>query len=729
MTDDSRDETRIQKLDERTVHQIAAGEVVERPASVVKEFVENSIDADASRIEVTVDAGGTERVAVSDNGRGMSETDVRMAVQEHTTSKITDITDIESGVTTLGFRGEALHTIGAVSRLTIRTKARGSTDAGTNLQMSGGTVEDVSPAGCPEGTTVEVTDLFYNTPARQKYLKTDATEFSHINTVVTEYALANPDIAFSLKHNGREVFSTTGQDNLPATILSVYGKEVATSMIEIDQEDDDLMDGPVNNIRGFISNPETTRSTREYMSTNINGRYVNSPAVRNAILSAYGNQLDVNRYPFVVLFLDIPKDSVDVNVHPRKMEVRFNNEEGVCEQVHETVESTLLDHGLIRTSAPRGRSAPDDAEIIPSSEQSELAPQGDKKANENVPDTGSVTVESDSSPKHKRQDTATNATAEASENQYTEWDSPPVEKDTSVTSEGVNEDQLTETVSTEPDTTSTLQGDESTTQPEASSTSDSLNAKPSQDQPSHHRHTDQTLESGQKFSGSIESATLSDDTETPEYEHLPRMHVLGQLHNTYIIAETPDGLVLVDQHAADERINYERLNEQFAGTTETQVLASPVTLELTAGEAALFDEYQDALAQLGFHAGRTDTDENRTVTVTTVPTVFNETLEPRLLRDVLGEFLSTDPNEREHTTIEAMADALLADFACYPSITGNTSLREGSMVELLSSLDDCENPYACPHGRPVIIEVTTQEIADRFERDYPGHAGRRTEEQ
>ncbi|GAA0255928.1 DNA mismatch repair endonuclease MutL [Haladaptatus pallidirubidus] len=701
MTDNTNNETRIQQLDKRTVRQIAAGEVVERPASVVKEFVENSIDADASRIQVTVEEGGTERITVSDDGHGMSETDVRMAVKEHTTSKITDITDLESGVLTLGFRGEALHTIGAVSRLTIKTKPRGSTDAGTKLQLSGGTVENVSKTGCPEGTTVEVDDLFYNTPARQKYLKTEATEFSHINTVVTEYALANPDIAFSLSHNGREVFSTTGQDNLQGTILSVYGKEVATSMIEINQEADELPDGTINSIRGFVSDPETTRSTREYMSTNINGRYVNSAEVRNAILSAYGNQLAVNRYPFVVIFLDIPRDFVDVNVHPRKMEVRFDDEDGICAQVRKTVENTLLEHGLIRTSAPRGRSAPGDTDITPSGEQSELVQEEGKKGSMQA--TESDTVSSNTATQQKGQNPSTESAIETSDDQNV--------------------------VSSETDTTS-IEAKTSSPPPQSGSlpSGDSLDSEPTPNQSDQHSRIDQTLEPDKKFSQSTEAATLDDDTETPEYENLPQMHVLGQLHETYVIAETPDGLVLVDQHAADERINYERLRNQFGGNTETQVLATPVTLELTAGEAALFDEYQDVLAKLGFHAGRTDGNESRTVKVTTVPTVFNEILEPTLLRDVIDEFISTDPNEREHTSVEAMADALLADLACYPSITGNTSLREGSIIELLATLDECENPYACPHGRPVIIEFNTQEIADRFERDYPGHANRRIEE-
>src|SRR6056297_1384766 len=248
--DAQRADTDIRKLDERTVQQIAAGEVVERPASVVKELIENSLDADASRVDVAVDAGGTERIVVRDDGVGMTEADARAAVEEHTTSKIRDVDDLESGVATLGFRGEALYTIGAVARTTIRTKPRGG-DRGTELRLVGGDLEAVEPTGCPEGTTVEVEDLFFNTPARQKYLKTESTEFSRVNRVVTRYALANPDVAVSLTHDGREVFATTGRGDLRSALLSVYGREVAESMIPADESAAGVA------VSGYVSDPET----------------------------------------------------------------------------------------------------------------------------------------------------------------------------------------------------------------------------------------------------------------------------------------------------------------------------------------------------------------------------------------------------------------------------------------------------------------------------------------
>ncbi|MFB6221916.1 MAG: DNA mismatch repair endonuclease MutL, partial [Halolamina sp.] len=382
----------IHSLDEETVQRIAAGEVVERPASVVKELVENSIDADASRVSVAVERGGKDGIRVRDDGVGMTEAELDLAVRDHHTSKIGDISDLEAGVGTLGFRGEALAAVGAVSRMTVRSKPRGG-EVGHELTVSGGDIGDPQPAGCPAGTVVEVEDLFYNVPARRKFLKTDATEFDHVNTVVTQYALANPGVAVSLEHDGREVFATEGSggrtdsrtqsvdnDDLRSTVLSVYGREVAEAMIDVEwraegtpiDTDAAEVDTPVLTVQGLVSHPETTRAGREYLSTFVNDRYVTASALREAVLDAYGGQLASDRYPFAVLFVEVDPATVDVNVHPRKMEVRFDDEAGVKSAVETAVTEALLDHGLVRRSAPRGQSKADEAPVRPGDD----APRG-----------------------------------------------------------------------------------------------------------------------------------------------------------------------------------------------------------------------------------------------------------------------------------------------------------------------------------------------------------------
>ncbi|ADJ16258.1 DNA mismatch repair endonuclease MutL [Halalkalicoccus jeotgali] len=646
----SPERTEIRALDPETVDKIAAGEVVERPASVVKELVENSLDAGATGITVAVGSGGRDRIRVADDGVGMNEGSVRKAVEQHTTSKLRDVADLERGVSTLGFRGEALYTIGAVSRLAITTKPRGS-ETGTKLVLAGGEVESVEPAGCPEGTAVEVTDLFYNTPARKKYLKREATEFDHVNTVVTRYALANPGVRFALEHDGREVFSTTGQGDLQATVLSVYGREVARAMVPIEG----LAAGPLEGLSGYVSDPETTRSSPAYVSTYVNGRYVRSKPIRSAVVGAYGTQLAPDRYPFAVLDLDVSPGTVDVNVHPRKMEVRFGDGEAIEAQIEKTVRETLLDHGLIRSSAPRGRSTPEETEIAPSADGTD-GTDGAAGSND-TPEPGSGAGG----------DRPTGASRQAGE----------ALKRSNDAADGANDT------------------------PRSAASSPPVEREESTEK---------------RFSSLTRQATFGEPDE-PNYERLPDLRVLGQIQDTYVLCAAPKGLLVVDQHAADERVHYERLRAELAGETTTQTLVEPVELELTAREAELFDAHEGALARVGFAATR----EGRTVRIGAVPAAFDATLSPELLRDALSACLSGDPGE----TVEATVDELLGDLACYPAVTGNTSLREGSVVDLLGALDGCENPYACPHGRPTVIRIDREELAERFERDYPGHAGRR----
>ena len=709
----------IRQLDEQTVERIAAGEVVERPASAVKELVENSLDAAASRVTVAVESGGTDLIRVTDDGVGMDEESLRQAVEKHTTSKIRDIDDLEGGVGTLGFRGEALHAVGAVSRTTLRSRPDGG--RGTELVVEGGEVTDVSPAGCPAGTTVAVRDLFYNVPARRKYLKTESTEFSHVSTVVTNYALANPDVAVTLEHDGRETFATTGSGNLRETVMSVYGREVAESMIPVDAgESDD--GGPLAGVSGLVSHPETNRASREYLSTFVNGRYVTASAVREAVVDAYDGQLADDRYPFAVLFLEVDPATVDVNVHPRKLEVRFADDEGVREQIRSATESALLEAGLVRSSAPRGRSAPEQTEIQPGGDDA-TAPTRESdtgadtdSTDQQVADAGATTDRSGDG------DGTDGATADTPDAQRPE---SPDQPDETVSPDSPGRSGTPETAGSPNTGSEDATGASGHTADETEHTTTDGPTVTDQSAVGEGERSEETVEprrdrpdSGSKFRGGGRQKRLAEGAAgvDAEFDSLPGMRVLGQLRETYVVAETDDGLVLVDQHAADERINYERLRETVAGGTTTQALAEPVRLEVTAREAELFEAHEEALARLGFRASLV---ADRVVEVSTVPALVAETAGPELVRDVLGEFVESDVAAAE--TVEAAVDELLADLACYPSITGNTSLTEGSVLDLLDRLDDCENPYACPHGRPVVIELDAEELEARFERDYPGH--------
>ena len=734
MSDDRRS---IEPLDQTTVDRIAAGEVVERPASVVKELVENSLDAGASRISVAVEAGGTDGIRVADDGAGIPREELSIAVEPHTTSKIRAIDDLESGIGSLGFRGEALSTIAAVSKLTLRSKPE-SQPVGAELRIEGGDAGEPQPVGCPTGTTIEVEELFYNTPARRKFLKRDATEFDHVQTVVTQYALANPDVAFALEHDGRERFATEGNGDLRSAILAVYGRTVAESMIEIDETPDS---GPIERIHGLVSHPETNRSTREYLATFVNDRYVRAATLREAVVDAYGGQLAADRYPFAVIFVAVPPASVDVNVHPRKLEVRFGEEEAVSKTVRATVADALVDAGLIRSSAPRGRSAPDETEIEPTANEE---PVVGGSAVDTARNHSEAREPDDRQNATAKPDDHQNATTKPDDHQNTTAEPIDPESPQAWTVDGLGgeagageqqqaEQEPTDSASTQDRSpTETADPSESTAASTAPTTSETdaaasvTDATPSvtnTDASQPDQTTDPSHQAAIADTGTQRTLDGEDATAARAYDALPSLRVLGQLYDTYVVAESEDGLVLIDQHAADERVHYERLQTAFATDGTAQALATPVELELTAREATLFDEHAESIAELGFAAERID---DRWLRVGQVPAVLDATVEPETLRDVLVSLVTAADGGTE--TIDEVADKLLSDLACHPSVTGNTSLTEGSIVGLLEALDDCENPYECPHGRPTVIRFDRTAIEDRFERDYPGHADQRRSE-
>jgi DNA mismatch repair protein MutL len=751
----------IHELDAATVDRIAAGEVVERPASAVKELVENAIDADAGRVEVAVEAGGTDGIRVSDDGVGMTREAVERAVREHTTSKIEDVSDLEAGVGTLGFRGEALHAIGAVSRLTVRTRPRSdredadAVETGTELVVEGGEVTGVERVGCPEGTTVEVADLFHNVPARRKYLKRDATEFAHVNRVVAGYALANPDVAVTLTHDDRETFATPGQGDLRGAMLAVYGREVAAGTVAVggggadpttpdaraaarDEEAGTEPDGPLDGVCGLVSDPETTRSGREYLNVYVNGRWVTARAVREAVVEAYGGQLAADRYPFAALFLSLPADEVDVNVHPRKREVRFADEDGVRTQVERAVRAALLDAGLVRSSAPRGRSQPEQTEISPEKAvmaSDSLAGTGEEPRrvgdgrwqDETTDDDADPGIEDpgpDAAEREARTETEPGrwqvadsdgiAPTAAPDESAGPTDDAPADPG-GRTGGGASPDERTGEAAAGARTAPGGGSASGGTTPPAGDAPGPVGSAGADDADDPHR----------RFRGATEQRTLAGDPVDTAFafDRLPGMRVLGQLDGTYLVAETADGLVLVDQHAADERVNYEALRERFLDDVTTQTLATPVEVAVTGEEAELVRERGEALERLGLSVALVEGDGGapRTVRVSAVPAALADAVDADLVRDLLADLAAGDPE----ATVTERVDELLGDMACYPAIKGNESLGEGTVVSLLEALDDCENPYACPHGRPTLVEFSTDEIEDRFERDYPGHGARR----
>ncbi len=588
-----RPSSHIRQLDDQTIQRIAAGEVVERPASVVKELLENSIDAGSSRIRITVEGeSATERIVIEDDGHGIQPDELRLAVEPHTTSKISTLDDLERGPGSLGFRGEALHAIGQVSQLTIESRPPDAT-AGALLRIDGGTVVEERAAGVPPGTRVTVDRLFDPVPARRKFLDAPVTERSHVRRVVGHLALANPGVAISLRIHGSERFATEGTGDRRDAIASVHGRSIAEAMLDI-VEPDALPDGIVS-IDGLISDPETTRSSPEYMTTIVNDRPVIAGPLRRSIVAAYGDRLGPDRYPFVVCWVEVAPSTVDVNVHPRKHEIHFDNPDVVDTAIQAAVINTLNEAASLPTAPPRMGSS------------GETTSSGPRPAI----DLGAV-------------------------------------------------------------------------------------------------------------SSSGEQATLPGtprEVDDRRYERLPLLRVIGQALDAYIVAETGDGLVLIDQHAADERINYERLKAAVSTETHRQTLATPIEVPLTTDEREILIERRDAVAAVGFEIRGL---VGETARLATVPAVMGRTLPPEVLTEALQRLLRSIADGDVNRSIVTAADPMLADLACHPSITANEPLTEGTMLGLLDDLDSCDSPWTCPHGRPTMIELRGEELDQRFERDYPG---------
>ncbi len=646
---------RIRILDPITANQIAAGEVVERPASVVKELVENAVDAGASRIEIEVAGAGSDLIRVTDNGCGMNREDAVLALQRHATSKISAPADLAK-IGTLGFRGEALPSIASVSRLELMTREP-HVLAGTRVKVAGGQVEAVEDAGCPAGTTVIVRDLFFNTPARRKFLKSDATELGQISDLLGRMAMAYPEIAFKLVHLTRVLLQTPGSGNLLDPVLQIFGKELAREMIPVKAAGENIV------VEGYLGRPHLARSSRNYQSFFINGRYVRSKVLTRAVADGYHTLVPSNRYPMVVLNLALPVNTVDVNVHPSKLEVRFTREGELAAFVTAAVRSTLADTLLIPGLVPE-REAPPGWDSVPRypGEQVEwglqhLHPGGGSELREApAPGMGSA----DQSIGHEVRIPEPLERSETSGETFT-FEQP---------------DLL-------PEIESKVREPAEAEQPESVAALAGMRAGES---------------------------TTTESTAANRTSKLPDLVPLGQIELTYIAARGPEGLYILDQHAAHERINYELLWERAARSGgETQLLLEPLTLELTNQELELLVEnialFRDLGFLLEFFGGNTFLLRGR-------PVDLAESDVRTVIRDLLDMFMD-GPRAIEPRKLR---EEYIYMLACKSSIKARESLNQAEMEHLIWQLGRTENPFSCPHGRPTLIAITSSELAKRFQR-------------
>ena len=588
----------VHVLDDNTINKIAAGEVVERPASVVKELVENAIDAKADRIEVEIMAGGTSFMRVSDNGIGMSREDAEKAILRHATSKIVQVDDLQA-IATLGFRGEALPSIASVSRFNLQTRQAGA-ELGTEIKITGGKTTEIGVAGCNLGTTIRVEDLFFNTPARKKFLKTNNTESGRINEFIIKLAISHPEIAFKLINNNKSSLATPGRGDLKETLQSLYGASVGQSLLPLEFEDEDIK------LWGFVSKPSAIRSSRSWQTFIVNGRIIASRAIAKAIDNAYHALIPKSGYPLIALNIEVPQHTIDVNVHPQKTEMKFEDESRIFKAVYKAVLDAVRPTGQV-------------------GQLGQLAAQAD----------------------HVQQH---------------------VEK-------GLQELNFGQPV---------------------------MNFPLREEKPAMTWQEGTTALAQDKSVKSVQSV-VDEEEKLPTAGMIP----IGQVDDTYIIAQDGDSLYIVDQHAAHERVLFDRFSAQAEHIPSQQLLVHLI-LDFSTHESQIIEENLELLAGLGFGLEPSGPNQFRLMEV---PADVPSSQAEEFIREVLASM-----EELHRPTAAELRQAVLATTACKAAIKAGFKLNYRQMEILLQELNDTAMPYTCPHGRPTIIKFSSDELAKMFKR-------------
>ncbi len=633
----------IRILDEDVSNRIAAGEVVERPASIVKELVENSLDAGARRISITIERGGRSLVRVLDDGCGMDAEDAMMCLEAHATSKVRTTEDIEN-ILTMGFRGEALPSVASVSRFTLRTRPHDTTE-GTEVEVSGGTILHVNGVGCAPGTSITVRNLFFNMPARKKFLRTVQTEEGHVSEMVHMLALANPGIGFELTFDQRPILSVQPEQDRRTRATMLLGKDLMAAMTEVDYVDD------AARVSGFVAKPGFTRSSRHDQRVFVNSRPVSDKQINFAIRDAYLTLVMRGRFPPVLLFVEVPTDMLDVNVHPSKREVRFRDGRGVSHAVATAIRQALQKIA-VETVRPDSFASTD----VP------------------VPQTnmgGFI------------EPTATQATPPNKPVQlgfFPEDATADVDSPSSIPSSAQQQAVVAPgAVASDVDATPPIAG----------------NSPPPENKNEHEPST--------VLPGTTVSAARHDE--------IKNLRVIGNLADSYLLAESDDGLVLIDQHAAHERIMFERLlihAREKDGAS--QGLLIPITMDVSAADANLLHAYKEDLEKLGFEIGHFG---GNTFVINGIPPHFPQENVVGVLNDVLDDLRDSPLRARradEHKIISS---------ACKAAVKAHDRLKKMEVDALLEALTACELPYTCPHGRPTMIKIGYKELEKRFGRRAP----------
>ena len=682
--------SKIHVLNQDTINKIAAGEVIERPMAVVKELTENAIDADANAITVEVKDGGKALIRMTDNGVGMNEEDVRLAFTPHATSKIDDAEDLLR-VSTLGFRGEALASISSVSQLEMVTKTRNEL-MGCRYEADGGKERTLEAVGCPDGTTILVRNLFFNTPARLKFLKSSPTEAGYINTLIERLALSHPDISFRFINQNQTKLHTSGNGNLKDVIYHIYGKDITSNLLEVDASEVSCQ------VKGFIGKPIISRGNRNYMNYFINGRYIKSSTIHKAIEDAYQPYTMQHRYPFTVLHFTVAPELVDINVHPQKMEIRFSDAQGIYQSVYHAISEALKHREFI----PEVSLASSASQPVPKKGQATAKPvrepeMFEKKRMQSVQILEEI----------KKQDEILKQQGIMRESAvYGKQD----RADASKIMDDVSDMESTKAAGNAvPNIRQTEEA--GSTAPNIGQTEEAGSTAPNIGQVEIVENIVQNTEHTKEVKYNVHNPVQESffDKGILSEQAQKEVKIIGQVFDTYWILQYDNAMYMVDQHAAHEKVLYERFMKQFSEKKPMiQLLQPPVVLTLTMQEEQAVKEHMSVFEELGYQI---EPFGGREYVVNGVPAHLPQIGNEELLKEVIDAMV----DEHSRPTPDILKDKI-ASMSCKAAVKGNNRLPREQMEELLRELMTLENPYHCPHGRPTMIKMTKTELDKKFKR-------------
>ena len=701
----------INLLDKDTINKIAAGEVIEGPAAVVKELVENAIDADANSVTVEIKDGGTSLIRVTDNGKGIGSDDIKMAFLPHATSKIKTADDLTL-VSSLGFRGEALASIAAVSEVEVLTKTADEI-SGIRYVINGGKEEANEPVGTPEGTTFVVRNIFYNTPARKKFLKTAATEGRYVGEVMEHMAVSHPEIAFKFILNSQVKLQTIGNGSLKDVLFYIYGKETTANIIPVN--DPDVEGEPVNglSVRGYIGKPSLTRGNKEYENYFINGRFIKNKVITRAIEDAYKSFLMQHRFPFTCLLISIDSSLVDVNVHPAKLEARFSDTESLYRLIFHEVDNALRKKDLLPDMGIK--QVPDKQPLV---REFKPTPKSEKSEGYVIPDIPMP------EPFEK--------------SRQGEWkkELKPVFKQESFVTEKAKRDETSPLIKSEvyaplvSTPASTVNLSELNKSLENKNSFDNVNKDEKSTKYAHIESVEEKGTAYKKISdyseeemvNKYESITVEHDSNTnnnPSSEDfkggilakkaLPDIKIIGQIFGTYWIMEYDGNVYMIDQHAAHEKVMYEKfVKEISANKVTSQNLLPPVVVTLSGSQRQIAEEISEHLIQIGFEIEPFGGNE---YVIKAVPTELFGISEKEMFFDIIDQYSLEGKKATPDTVLSK-----LATMACKAAIKGNMNISLIEAKALIEELMSLDNPYNCPHGRPTMIFMSKSDVEKKFKR-------------